>query len=177
MLQLLPDRSTPKKPRGPTSDLEADTEVHGEGNWGGGGSSSGAIETDRQVGLEEVSLQQAGLLDGPAFVYQGGESVGAGVDHKGCAHPHCEPTAHGFDEARMDGEGHIARRLLNERDELHVEAQTAWSFERDSGGKADGESVRNGSGGTVGVGDEGKDEPDVTGDAGLSHSRRGECSE
>ncbi len=30
---------------------------------------------------------------------------------------------------------------------------------------------------TVGVGDEGKDESDVTRDAGLSHSRRGECSE
>src|SRR6267154_3393250 len=144
MLQVLPDRSAPKKPPDSTSDLEADTEVHSEGNRGGGGSSSGPIETDGQVGLEEVSLEQAGLLDGPALVYQGSESVGAGVDHEGCAHPHCEPMAHGFDEAGMDGKGHRARRFLNRRDEFHVEGQPARSLERDSGGKADGESVREG---------------------------------
>ncbi len=88
---------------GTDCDLEADTEVHGEGDGAGGGSSGGPIETDRQIGFEEVGLQQAGLLDGPAFVYQGSESVGAGVDHESCARPHCEPMAHGFDEARMDG--------------------------------------------------------------------------
>jgi hypothetical protein len=151
--------------------------VHGEGNGGGGGSSGGAIKTDRQVGLEEVGLQQAGLLDGPALVDQGRESVGAGVDHEGRAHPNCEPMAHGFDEPGMDGEGHSARRFLNRRDQFHVEGQSARSHERDSSWKADGESVRDGCGGAVGLGDEGKDEPDVTGEAGLSHSRRGECSE
>src|SRR5258705_3461659 len=103
MLQLLPDRSAPKKPRGPTSDLEADTEVHGEGNWGGGGSSSGAIETDRQVGLEEVRPQQAGLLDGPAFVYQRGESLSAGVEHQSCADPHCGTLGQRLHRSRMDG--------------------------------------------------------------------------
>jgi hypothetical protein len=49
-------------------------------------------------------------------------------------------------------------------------------LECDSGGKADGKSVREGRGRPVGVGNEGKDEADVTGDTGLSHGGRAECS-
>lgn len=69
-----PGRTRGRQPKSET-DLESQSEMCGEGDGIRVGSANWSIETDGQVPLHEVSLEETILApDGPTLTHQGSES-------------------------------------------------------------------------------------------------------
>src|ERR1700676_4712676 len=95
------------------------------------------IETDWQVCLNEVSLEKAVVLDGPAVVHQGGKSPRRGIYVERRSYSRPEAVSHTPHQTRMNSEtGCPWPRRIYRWDQLEVEGGAAASLDGDSNRKS-----------------------------------------
>lgn len=84
------------------------------------------IETDWKIELDKDRLEQATVLNRPAFDDYWRKSELRGRDDERNPSANAETVSEPIYEPRVHSHSDIARRILNHREEFQIEVQSAW---------------------------------------------------